>query len=163
MVCHPPTRAPSSFNAGQPPHTAAMSVVVPPMSMTKASWTSHRWSPPMTLAAGPDRVVSTGRSRATSASISDPSPLTTIRGAWIPCVVRNWRIWRINWCIKGISRALRATVSALSGASSRVVSSWPQVTGTSVKRRTSCFTRSSCLGLRTPKNPETAKAVTHGA
>ncbi len=37
----------------------------------------------MTLAAGPDNTVSTGYSRATSAFISVPSPLTIITGAQI--------------------------------------------------------------------------------
>ena len=36
---------------------------------------------PMTLAAGPDRIVSIGRCVAKSARTSDPSPLTTINGA----------------------------------------------------------------------------------
>ena len=35
-------------------------------------------------AAGPDRIVSTGRSRATADFINEPSPLTTMRGASIP-------------------------------------------------------------------------------
>ena len=53
--------------------TMAMSVVVPPMSTTRALGASDRVQAPMTLAAGPHRSVSTGRSDAKVSDIWDPS------------------------------------------------------------------------------------------
>ncbi len=81
MVRHAPTRAPSALITGRPPETTATSVVVPPMSETMKSSRPVRNPAPTTLAAGPDRMVSTGYSRAICAFISEPSPLTIISGA----------------------------------------------------------------------------------
>ena len=61
-----------------------MSVVVPPMSTTMASSNPVKCLAPATLAAGPDNMVSTGRSLANRALISVPSPLTTTMGATSP-------------------------------------------------------------------------------
>ena len=54
------------------------------ISDTIASRSSVRWEAPTRLAAGPERIVSTGFSRATSAPTSAPSPRTTIIGAQTP-------------------------------------------------------------------------------
>ena len=94
-----------------------------------------RWRAPTTLAAGPDRMVSTGRVRANSADTSEPSPFTTISGARMPFSRIRPSTARISCCSWGISRAFRAVVRARRGASSFEVSSWPQVTGRPVRRR----------------------------
>ncbi len=52
---------------GRPSRSIATSVVVPPMSETSTSSSPERCRAPTTLAAGPDRIVSTGRFRASSA------------------------------------------------------------------------------------------------
>ena len=54
------------------------------MSAMQASVSRERNSEPTTLAAGPERMVSTGYSSARLESIREPSPLTTISGAWMP-------------------------------------------------------------------------------
>ena len=64
IVRHPPTNAPSALTTGRPPDTIAMSVVVPPMSETTKSARPVRKPAPTTLAAGPERIVSTGYSSA---------------------------------------------------------------------------------------------------
>ena len=67
MVCQPPTKAPSFFKRGVPLCKKAISVVVPPISATKADFVPARNAAPERLAAGPDKTVSTGRDRAKSA------------------------------------------------------------------------------------------------
>ena len=51
---------PSSTVAGTPLEIIAISVVVPPISTTRLLTSSVRLKPPITLAAGPQRIVSTG-------------------------------------------------------------------------------------------------------
>ena len=75
-----------SLMSGRPSVTMAMSVVVPPISAMIAVWDRLRWHAPITLAAGPEITVSTGRCNAISARTKDPSPLTTINGAPMPRV-----------------------------------------------------------------------------
>ncbi len=67
IVCQPPTCAPSLLSRGAPPRSSAISVVVPPISATSAVFSSARKAAPARLAAGPDKIVSTGRERAKSA------------------------------------------------------------------------------------------------
>ena len=63
-VARSPTTAPSLFMGGSPSLTHAMSVVVPPISMTTPSRRPDNFKAPTTEAAGPERIVSTGRSSA---------------------------------------------------------------------------------------------------
>ena len=83
----------------------------------------------MTLAAGPDRIVSTGRCLAMRASINAPSPRTTINGASMPRSAMVASTDSIKACRNGIRRALRATVVARPMELRREVNSWPQVVG----------------------------------
>ncbi len=57
----PPTTAPSLFRTGRPWRSMAMSVVVPPMSDTITVSAPDRCRAPTRLAAGPERMVSTGQ------------------------------------------------------------------------------------------------------
>ena len=92
-----------------------------------------------------------GRCIAHSARTSEPSPRTTISGAAM------FRLASVSWTSVISSRsgrircALSATVVARRTALSWLVSSWPQVTGLPVSSSTRPRTRSSCVGLRTPK------------
>ena len=151
MVFQPPTVAPSLFSTGRPSRSIAMSVVVPPMSETRMSSSPDRWRAPTRLAAGPERMVSTGQVSASSALISEPSPFTTISGALMPLRASSPSTAWISCCNCGMRRALSAAVSARRGASSLEVSSWPQVTGLPVSSRISRRTAISCAGLRTEK------------
>ena len=84
---------------------------------------------PTTLAAGPDRMVSTGYSSATSALISEPSPLTIMSGASIDSSASTRDSASMRWRICGVRRAFSTAVSARRGASSFELSSCAQVTG----------------------------------
>jgi rhodanese-related sulfurtransferase len=53
-VLYGPTVVPSSRTVTRPPSTTAMSVVVPPMSITNARSCPAKKRPPMALAAGPE-------------------------------------------------------------------------------------------------------------
>jgi len=123
IVRQPPTRAPFTLSTGQPPLSAAMSVVVPPTSTVHTSRRPARCHAPTTLAAGPERTVSIGRRLAKSARTSDPSPLTTISGALI---FRRARVacTAASSSARGAMRwALSATVVARRTALSWLVSS----------------------------------------
>ena len=163
IVRQPPISAPSALISGRPWLTIATSVVVPPMSETAKSFRPVRNPAPTTLAAGPDRIVSTGYSRATSARISEPSPLTIISGAAIASASSTWPSASIRWRICAVRRALSAAVSARRGASSLELSSCAQVTDLRDTARISCRTRSSCAGLRTENRAATAKASTRAS
>jgi hypothetical protein len=135
MVRHTPTKAPSARITGRPPETTAISVVVPPISETTKSSRPVRKPAPTTLAAGPDRMVSTGYSSAISAFISEPSPLTIISGASIDSSASTPDSASMRCRICGVRRAFKAAVSARRGASSFEESSCAQVTGFGVSVR----------------------------
>ena len=130
------------------------------MSETTASRSPVRCDAPTRLAAGPERIVSTGFNRATSAPTSAPSPRTTIVGARTPNApnersAASSRRWTI-----GTSRAFSTQVIARRGASSRLESSCPHVTGRPVRSRRRSRTAISCSGLRTENMDATANAPT---
>jgi len=162
IVCQLPTRAPSLLNKGWLPCKMAISVVVPPISTTIAFCCWHRYCTPIKLAAGPEHMVSTGLSSAMLASIKEPSPFTTIKGAFIPFWSRTFCTEWIKSANRGIRRAFSTVVKARRGAWRWLVNSCPQVTGLSVNWRTNWRTRSSWLGLRTLKKLEIANASTRG-
>ncbi len=113
-VNHPPTRAPERLIAGRPFRSTARSVVVPPISTTTASFIPVRAIAPMMLAAGPERIVSIGRSIACASLMRLPSPLTTIREALIPLRARLSFTASMRPVIKGISLALSTAVTVRS-------------------------------------------------
>ena len=115
--------------AGRPFDTTAMSVVVPPMSETMKSLMPVKNPAPTTLAAGPDKMVSTGYSSATWALMSDPSPLTIMSGASIDSSTSTRDNASIRCRICGVSRAFSTAVNARRGASSLELNSCAQVTG----------------------------------
>ena len=81
LVSQPPTFAPSSFRIGLPRCRTAKSVVVPPISTITPSSKRASAFAPIRLAAGPERIVSIGFSRAVFLPIRLPSPFTIRRGA----------------------------------------------------------------------------------
>jgi len=85
---------PSGSSRGTPSASRAMSVVVPPMSTATASAPaqSARLRMPMTLAAGPERIVCTGCSADRRISKVPPSALRMYRGALMPARAANSRI-----------------------------------------------------------------------
>ena len=103
------------------------------------------------LAAGPERIVSTGRLMAHSALISEPSPFTTSKGAAIPRSRKVFWTLKIKVRNKGIKLAFRETVVALRMEFRRLVSSCPHVTGRSVNASTIARARISCSGFLVPK------------
>ena len=163
IVLQAPTSAPSARMTGRPPDTTAMSVVVPPMSETTKSVSPVRNPAPTTLAAGPDRMVSTGHSSAIAAFINEPSPLTIISGASIDSSVSTRFNASIRCRIWGVSRAFNAAVRARRGASSFDVNSCAQVTGLWDSARIIWRARNSCAGLRTEKFAATANASTRAS
>ena len=103
------------------------------------------------LAAGPERMVSTGRCRASPACTREPSPFTTMSGALSPRrdIIRSTAA--IRSAIMGIRRAFSTVVRARRGASRRSLRSCEQVTGRSQCSRTSACARASWAALRTAK------------
>jgi len=88
---------PSFSMSGTPPAKTAMSVVVPPMSSTTQSCVmSQRAAIPMTLAAGPESIVSTGTPRESENGMVPPSALSTFTSASIPSSVRQASIASAN-------------------------------------------------------------------
>ena len=130
------------------------------MSDTRKSSRPVRNPAPTTLAAGPDRRVSTGYSSATSARIKEPSPLTIISGASIDSSSSTRVSASIRCRICGVSRAFSVAVRARLGASSFEVKSCAQVTGLRDRARMIWRARSSWSGLRTEKFAATANAST---
>ncbi len=114
LVRVPPMVAPSGSNLGLPLRRIPMSVVVPPMSMTMASFIPVMRMAPMRLAAGPDMTVSTGFLFASASPIMDPSPRTIMRGAEIPYSDMTFFTDSIRSAITGIRRAFITQVAALS-------------------------------------------------
>jgi hypothetical protein len=98
-----------------PSRNRQTSVVVPPMSETRASLSPVSQLAPAIEAAGPDRIVSIGRSRARPADTSAPSPRTTIRGAAMPSRAMCASQAVISPSIIPMRRALRTAVSARRG------------------------------------------------
>ncbi len=66
----------------------------------------------MALAAGPERMVSTGFCTAISQGISEPSPFTIISGALIPSSFMENFTALINSCITATRDAFRQAVAA---------------------------------------------------
>ncbi len=128
-----------------------MSVVVPPTSTVHTSRRPARCHAPTALAAGPERIVSTGRPNAHSARTSEPSPFTTISGATSPRSTSVACTEVISSVSGAIKCAFRVTVVARRTALNWLVSSWPQVAGSPLSSSTNAFTRSSWAGLRTLK------------
>ena len=160
MVRKPPTRAPCGSISGRPPRSRATSVVVPPMSLTKASAAPVNHRAPTILAAGPDRMVSIGRSRTIAAEINAPSPRTTIKGAVIPTASKCRSQAATRRSIIPISRAFNTAVNARLGPFNWADNSCEQVTGRPVTRRTRSRAAISWPGLRVPKRAATAKPMT---
>ena len=115
IVCQPPTCAPSLLSRGAPPRNSAISVVVPPISATSAVFSSARNAAPARLAAGPDKIVSTGREREKSACSNEPSPLTTINGQDRREVIITCSVAVISRSSRLISRAFSRAVKARRG------------------------------------------------
>ncbi len=82
-VLFPPTVIPSASTDGIPSRITPISVVVPPMSTTIASFRPVIATAPIMLAVGPDITVSTGLLLAADSPIREPFPRTTISGASI--------------------------------------------------------------------------------
>ena len=106
-----------------------MSVVVPPISAIIPSLISANAEDPRTLAAGPDKIVSIGRCLTNEADTKEPSPRTTISGAFnesesiaVSTAVRS------SW-IREINRAFNRAVTARFGPLSCPDNSWLHVTG----------------------------------
>ncbi len=114
LVRVPPMVAPSGSSLGLPSRRIPMSVVVPPMSMTMASFMPVMRMAPMRLAAGPDITVSTGFLLASASPIMEPSPRTIIRGATMPYSDMTFFTDSIRSAITGIRRAFITQVTALS-------------------------------------------------
>ncbi len=75
----PSSDIPSGSMSGAPSAKTAMSVVVPPISrMIESSLMSQRATMPMTLAAGPERIDSTGNWRDTARGMVPPSALSML-------------------------------------------------------------------------------------
>ncbi len=78
-----PMWMPSFSTRGWPSTNTAMSVVVPPMSrMTESRVMSHRAMMPMTLAAGPEKMLCTGMRRAWASGKVPPSALRVFTRTW---------------------------------------------------------------------------------
>ena len=135
-------------------------MVVPPISDTSASIAPVSQRAPTMLAAGPERIVSIGRSRAIAAEISAPSPRTTIRGASMPMLAKWRALAATNRSIRPIRRAFRTAVRARFGPFKFADNSWLQVTGRPVTRRIRSRAAISCAGLRVAKCEATAKPIT---
>ena len=73
------------------------------MSITTASLMPVMCMAPIRLAAGPERIVSTGLSLATSPLIMEPSPRKIISGAWTPFSLSTASTERMRSSITGIS------------------------------------------------------------
>ena len=130
------------------------------MSDTNASCSPVNQDAPEIDAAGPDKIVSIGFSRATSADTKAPSPRTTIRRASIP----TWAKWPsqalINPSIIPIKRAFSTAVNARFGPPNADDSSCEQVTGFPVKSRIRSRAATSCAALRVAKLAAMANPVT---
>ena len=163
IVRWPPTVAPSAPNGGMPSRTTAMSVVVPPMSAITASSASARWAAPTRLAAGPERIVSTGRSFTKSTDTSEPLPRTIIIGASIPRSARLPPVVATRSSIMAMRRALSRAVTPRFGPPRLADSTWLQVTGFPVRSRMSSRAASSCSALRVANWAVTAKPSTWSA
>ena len=103
LVLFPPMTVPSGSRLGRPFLRIPMSVVVPPMSMTTASLTPAMDMAPIRLAAGPERIVSTGLSLAKESFIIVPSPREIMSGADMPLSSRTARTERMSSSMTGIS------------------------------------------------------------
>ena len=128
---------------------------------TSASASPVSQRAPTMLAAGPDRIVSIGRSRTIAAEISAPSPRTTIKGASIPIAARCRSQAATSRSIIPISRAFSTAVSARFGPfrlrRQLVANRSPAAPS---PRRISSRAATSCAGLRVAKRAATAKPVT---
>jgi len=109
-VFHPPMMMPSVL-LGRPSCTTDMSDVVPPISTIRLSGALESTCAPVTDAAGPDRMVSTGLVRASSADISVPSLRTTETGTERPRSSSAPSIASRKSSMTGTSRALRSAVA----------------------------------------------------
>ena len=155
-VLYPPMRAPSGSRRGLPSLTIPMSVVVPPMSTTMALSLPESFLAPLILDAGPERIVSTGLIFAISSLMTEPSPLTIIRGASMPNSSRTLLTDWMSSSMTGMSLAFITQVIVRSLNPSPEDSSYPQTTGTwrisFARAAISC----SCSGFLTLMNPVTA-------
>ena len=141
-VRHPPMRIPSRTRTGSPPFTRDTSVVVPPISTITLLGLPASSIPPSTLAAGPQRMVSTGRRREKRSFIRLPSDRTTTTGAWMPIAEKDRRMASRNSRMIGTRRAFSSVPEARWTLSSPLNSSLPQTMGISVnseKRRLASF------------------------
>ena len=90
----------------------------------------------MTLAAGPDRMVSIGLSTTRSALASEPSPFTIMSRVSIISAASDFLTAAISATIRDTILALSVAVSARRGPSSASDRSLEIVTGASVYSRT---------------------------
>ena len=128
--------------------TRETSVVVPPMSTITLLGLPASSMPPKTLAAGPQRMVSTGRRRENRSFIRLPSERTTRIGAVIPMAVNERRMASRNSRMMGTRRAFSRVPEARWTLSSPLNSSLPQTMGMSVraeKRRFASFSATAPL------------------
>lgn len=151
LVLVPPMVAPSGSSLGRPFLMIPISVVVPPMSMTMASFTPVRHMAPMRLAAGPDIMVSTGFLLASDSLIMDPSPRTIMSGAHIPYSDNTVFMERIRSSMTGSRRAFMMHVTALSLNPRPDDRSCPHTAGIPRMRLAISLTRSSCSGFLTDR------------
>ena len=149
LVLLPPITVPSGSRLGWPFLRIPMSVVVPPMSMTTASFTPVMLMAPMRLAAGPDRMVSTGLSLANESFIMLPSPRDIMSGAAMPFSSRTERTERISSSMTGMSLAFMTQVVVRSLKPSSDDSSNPQTAGTPRISLAMSLTLISCSGFLT--------------
>ena len=121
---------PSAALRGVPFFIMAISVVVPPISMIKLSFSFVRASPPITLAAGPQSRVSTGRCAANFSDIRLPSLLTMTTGAVIDLIFRADFVARMKSLMSGIRRAFSRMLVPLLMELRSENNSCPHTTGT---------------------------------
>ena len=91
-VLRPPRHMPPRSMTGDPWTKSAMSVVVPPMSKSRAHPSARspaRAITPMTLAAGPERMDCTGSLRDTPMGTAPPSTFRRKTGALMPRSLRT--------------------------------------------------------------------------
>ena len=117
--------------------------------MTTASLTPAMDMAPIRLAAGPERIVSTGLSLAKESFIIVPSPREIISGAEMPLSSRTARTERMSSSMTGISLAFITQVVVRSLKPSSDESSKPQTAGTSRISLAISLTLISCSGFLT--------------
>ena len=128
VVCHWPIEIPRLSVTGCPSRIRATSVVVPPISTITASLSPARTLPPIALAAGPERRVSTGTSLVMTSDIRLPSLLTMAIGISRSLSLRTFFTASRNCAISGTSLAFSSVPAPLRRTSTSSNSSYAVVT-----------------------------------